>query len=331
MSTWLVADVGGTNVRFALADAAAARPLQMESVRLRRVVEFASLEEAASRYAHEMDVPLAGAVFAVAGHVVDGEVQLTNHAWSISSVRLSVALGGVPVELMNDFAAASVAWTLRDEDSVLRMQATRARPLAEQQRLACTIGGPGTGLGVAALRMQGERATVIETEGGHVAFAPGDDEQIGVLRLLRERFGQHVSTERLLSGPGLSNLHQALCALHGASAAMTTPEQLIENARAQRDDMSRRAVQMFCQVLASVLGDFVLAHGSWEGAYLVGSLSQSLRPWLSEDSFRRNFESKGRFRDNLSRVPLWLVTHAQPGLLGSAGYALRAQRLLTTA
>ena len=329
MPTWLVADVGGTNVRFALADAALARPLQMDSVRLRRVVEFASLEEAASRYAHEMAVPLAGAVFAVAGHVVDGEVQLTNHAWSVSAVRLSVALGGVPVELVNDFAAASMAVTLLDDESAVGLPT--AHPRTARQRQACTIVGPGTGLGVAALRVQGDQATVIETEGGHVAFAPGDDEQIGVLRLLRERFGQHVSTERLLSGPGLSNLHQALCMLHGASASMSTPEQLIENARAQRDDMSRRAVQMFCQVLASALGDFVLAHGSWDGAYLVGSLSQSLRPWLGEDTFRRQFESKGRFRDNLSRVPLWLVTHPQPGLLGGAGYALRAHRLLRTA
>jgi glucokinase len=189
-------------------------------------------------------------------------------------------------------------------------------------RTYCAL-GPGTGLGVSALVVRGDAIFALETEGGHVGFAPGTADELAVLQRLMARFGR-VSAERLLCGSGLSNLHQAIGEIAEADRPSLQPERIVALAGVGSDSHCVRAVEMFCDALGSVAGDFALSYGAWNGVYIAGGLVGHLMPWLRRESVRRRFNDKGRFASALSVVPLLLVTHPQPGLLGAAAFAVLA-------
>jgi glucokinase len=322
-SPWLLADVGGTNVRFALAHPAEPAPLLLDSMRAYRVAEFPSLADAAKAYFQTIGERPPHAVFALAGPVRGDEVQMTNFPWTISRPQLQRELACRSVHLVNDFAALVMGLPLLTTQDVVALGPARA-PIARgvPNQTFCAM-GPGTGLGVAALAVRGDAIVGLETEGGHASFAPTTEDEIGVLRHLIGRFGR-VSIERLLCGSGLSNLHQALCAMQGCAQDLVAPEEITARANAGRDPLSVRAVEMFCEMLGSVAGDFALAYGAWDGVYLAGGLLVPLQGWLRQPPFRKRFENKGRFASVLAGVPVAMIAHPQAGLLGAAGFAVRA-------
>lgn len=177
--------------------------------------------------------------------------------------------------------------------------------------------GPGTGLGVGRLMQRGSETIVIETEGGHVNFAPADACEIEILRVLLQKFSR-VSAERLISGPGLVNLYSALCEIEGANAEHDTPTAITAAAVDTPDSLSGRCVERFCAMFGSFAGDIVLAHGAWDGVYLAGGITPRLLPWFENGSFRARFESKGRFESLLRSIPVHAITHPHVGLLGAA-------------
>ncbi len=328
-ASFLLADLGGTNVRFALAQPEAAAPLLLQSVRAYRVAGFGSLAQAARSYLDALAAQPLHAVIAVAGRVQAGQVQMTNHAWSISAAQLQDELRLDRVQLVNDFGAVGMSLPLLSSRDLVAL-GPPVNPLAagEAPQTFCML-GPGTGLGVAALAVRGEQVFGLQTEGGHGSFAPTTEEEIALLRHLIGRFGR-VSDERLLCGSGLVNVQQALCAsadradrVHSPAAALT-PEEITTRARRGTDAQCVRAVELFCEILGSVAGDLALIYGAWDGVYLAGGLTASLRPWLEDGRFRRRFNDKGRFSSEVSRIPVAIITHPQPGLLGAAGFAVLA-------
>jgi len=213
---WLLADVGGTNVRFALARPAAAAPLRLDTLRAYRVADHPSLSAAARTYLHDLaefapepaTPPPAHAMLALAGRIEGDTAQLTNHSWLIHAPRLRDDLGLDAVRLVNDFTAVGMSLPLLGAADVEPIgPAVQPLTRAVRSRTFCVL-GPGTGLGVSALVVRGDQVVGLQTEGGHTAFAPADEEQIAVLRQLMARFGR-VSVERLLCGSGLVNLLQA--------------------------------------------------------------------------------------------------------------------------
>lgn len=316
----LLADVGGTNVRFALADPQRARPLLAESIRRYRVVDFATFTDAALAYLGECGARARRGVFAFAGQVRDGEVQVTNHSWSVSRERVRAELALADAVFINDFAAMSLCVPLLAATDVQRIGDV-APPSLDGSRTFAVV-GPGTGLGVGALLLRDGRAAALETEGGHVSFAPRTEEEIEILRRLTARFGR-VSNERLLCGSGLSNLHEALGEMHGVFDGRLTPEEITRRANAGEDAACVRAIETFCELLGAVAGDFVLAFGAWDGAWLAGGLTPLLLPWLQRGGFRRRFEDKGRFVEAMTRVPSTAILHPDAGLLGAAAFALQ--------
>jgi len=321
--TWLLADVGGTNVRFAQAQVVAPAPLLVQSVRVYRVADFTSLSEAARLYLRALAVNPRHAVFALAGPVRGDTVQMTNHPWSISRTQLQNDLGLESVHLVNDFAAVGMGLPLLQPADLLAL-GTAPEVIHRQPKTQtfCVL-GPGTGLGVSALLIRDARIDALQTEGGHVGFSPTSPEEIAVLQQLAKRFGR-VSRERVLSGGGLVNLHQALCAIDQISASTLAPEHITERARQLADSQCVRAVEMFCDILGSVAGDCALSFGAWDGVYLAGGMLAAFKPWLQQGRFRMRFDDKGRFADTVRRVPVALITHAQPGLLGAASCAVLA-------
>jgi glucokinase len=322
---WLLADLGGTNVRFALADPRAARPLRDDSVHRYKVRDFARFSDAARRYAEDTGLALpAQAVIAAAGPVDAEGVRMTNHPWQLDRAGLAAALGLRRLRLVNDFVALAACVPLLTDDEVdaLPGPARPSPPVPGMPRVAVVI-GPGTGLGMAGLVLDGHgRTTVLPTEAGHAGIAPADGVEDQLLQRLRDRFGGRVSRERLISGPGLQLLHAVLHG-DGEAASAPAPEAIVQAADAG-DAAAGRTLDRFCGLLADACGDMVLALGAWDGVWLAGSLPLSLRSRLDAPAFRQRFEAKGRFAEVIRRVPLRQILHPLPGLLGAAALAQQA-------
>ena len=318
----LLADIGGTNARFALADTAAPTPLVAGSAREYVVADFASLPDAARAYLDATGARVHAMVAAVAGRVDGDEARITNFPWVISIRRSCEALGLQRMRLVNDFTAQSMAVLALQPDDVSAlgpMQWIGKRGERGNARTFAII-GPGTGLGVGGLLIRDGRPYPLATEGGHVDFAPGTPEEIAILQQLAQEYGR-VSIERLVSGMGLVNLHRALSRIAGVDPGPMEPRDVTARA-AQGDPLSMRAVDVFCAVFGAIAGDLVLTLGAWDGVFLSGGLVPKLLPTLQRSGFRQRFEHKGRFSPAMARVPTLAVAHPQPGLLGCAVIAV---------
>lgn len=316
----LVGDVGGTHARFATVDVGAAMPWRLEN-RQDLAMDFPSFEAALQRYLEQsgLEQMPAAATIAVAGPITAGRVRFTNRNWVVSEEALS-GLGCQAALLINDFIALAYAIdTLHAQD--LRTIGPELTGLPDHP---ITILGAGTGFGVSCLARYRGRVVPVATEGGHIGFAPSDEQELAVHRQLMHRFGR-VSVERLLSGPGLENIHQALEELAGHTPVPLTAAQIAERA-ARGEDMCRGALTMFCSVYGSVAGDFALAHGARGGVYIAGGIAQKIEAFLRESPFRARFESKGRLSGYVQPIPTVLIANDEAALLGSAraGVALQA-------
>lgn len=318
----LLADLGGTNVRFALAGPDAASPLVMDSIRRYRVKEFPSLADAARQYFADTGRSASQAVIAAAGRIAGGEtVKVTNNPWAIVAHALQAELGMRAVHLVNDFAAQSMAVPLLAADSLLPVGALSAPKLDGTQPQTFVVMGPGTGLGVAGLLWRDQKWIVLESEGGHAGFAAHTTEDVEILHRLNARFGR-VSNERMICGNGLVNLYLALADIAGQPAEEYTPEDITARAEDGSDPLCVRTVETLAGIFGSVAGDLVLSLGGWDGVYLTGGVLPFLLPWLHRGGFRERFEAKGRFRETMERVPTLAIVHPEPGLLGAAAIAL---------
>jgi glucokinase len=321
----LVADIGGTWVRFALACRTSRPAPALLAERRLAVAEHPSLVAAASHYlaclGGEFQAPT-DAVFAIAGRVEGDAAAMTNHPWRIAAPECAEALALRRVRLLNDFAAQALALPhLARADRVVLGGHEATVPASGDWTLA--VLGPGTGLGVSALLSRSGRQSALASEGGHAAFAPKNARQRAVLEQLATRFPR-VSYERVVSGSGLSNLHWALARQAGIDTPPVLPsEQVTAMARAA-DPTALQAVEVFCEIFGAFAGDLVLTFGAWDGVYLSGGLVAPLLDDLRRGGFRVAFEAKGRFAAAMARVPVYAVVHPQPGLLGAAALALDA-------
>lgn len=323
----LLADIGGTNARFALADVTATSPLLLDSVRVYEVDDFPSLPDAAARYLHDTGAqaehgPIKQAVMAVAGRVDGDEARITNFPWVISIPRTCQALQLDGMRLVNDFTAQSMAVLAMQPQDVIAIGGTpwpAHRGERGNDRTFAVI-GPGTGLGVGGLLIRGRKPYPLATEGGHVDFAPGTPEEIAILQQLSQEYGR-VSIERLISGMGLVNIHRALGRIADVDPGPMEPRDVTEGAK-RGDPRCMRAVDVFCAVFGGVAGDLVLTLGAWDGVFLAGGLVPKLIDTLQHSAFRARFEHKGRFSPTMASIPTLAVMHPQPGLLGAAVIAI---------
>jgi glucokinase len=320
----LLADLGGTNVRFALAGDDTAAPLVMDSIRRYRVKDFASLADAARQYFADTGRAATQAVIAAAGRIAGGEtVKVTNNPWAIVAHALQAELGMHSVRLVNDFAAQSMSVPLLAADALSPVGGLPAPALGGAQPQTFVVMGPGTGLGVAGLLWRDGQWIVLESEGGHAGFAAHTTEDVEILHRLNARFGR-VSNERMICGNGLVNLYLALADIADQPAEEYTPEDITARAEDGSDPLCVRTVETLAGIFGSVAGDLVLCLGGWDGVYLTGGVLPFLLPWLHRGGFRERFEAKGRFRETMERVPTLAIVHPEPGLLGAAAIALRA-------
>jgi glucokinase len=315
----LVGDVGGTNARFALVDAQG----HIRHPRSFPAREYSSLDGVIADYLKQT----AGrwrpprAVIAVAGPVLDGEIEFTNLDWQISEGDLLAHFEFEAVKLVNDFAAQALACPLLEHDD-LRVLGPELRRGSD---CPMVVLGAGTGFGVAGLA-RGERGDMaVATEGGHAGFAPSDDVEVELWRRLKARYGR-VSIERLLSGPGLFELYTNLADIERANAALPDDRSVLEAANAG-DRLAGAAVDRFCAILGAVAGDLALSFGARGGVFVSGGLAPRIADRLAASQFRARFEDKGRLSSFVREIPTSLVLHPYPAIVGAARELGQMERL----
>ena len=325
MTHRLVADIGGTNARFALLgrDATA-----VSNTITLQCAEFASFELALRHYLHEVGIThMETLCLAVAGPVVDESVNFTNNAWTISARDLAERFSGARIKLLNDFEAVAYALPQLESNHLSGVGANLPELKDRGNFRLCAI-GPGTGLGCAGLLSQQGTQSVIVSEAGQTGFAPQTPVQLAVLDVLGSRFGR-ISNERLLSGPGIENIHWALTKIEGEPAQPLLAEMSAENiftlADEQKNRLAIESVDLFFEVLGQVAGDIALSLYAIDGLYIAGGIARRYPQALTNSKFRAGFESKGKYRNLMERIPTHLITHENPGLLGAASYALGMQ------
>jgi glucokinase len=309
-----VADVGGTHARFALAEVSNGQVVSLGSPFILKTGDHASFGTAWAEFGREVDAPLpSGLAMAYAGPVGGEVLKLTNNPWVIRPVQIREQLGITQLRIVNDFGAIAFAVGALAAEHYQHLCGPH-RPLPDAG--VTTIVGPGTGLGVAQLLREGGRSHIIETEGGHVDFAPLDSVEDQILAYLRRSFGR-VSVERLVSGPGLVNIYNALAAIEGRRVSPRNGKELWASALRGGDNLSSAAFDRFCLSLGAVAGDLALAHGA-TAVVIAGGLGYRLRDHLHGSGFHDRFIAKGRFESRMEEIPVKLVTHPQPGLFGAA-------------
>ena len=314
MTEIVAVDIGGTHARFALARIENRRIVALTNETVLKAAEHASWQTAWETCAEQGGRPLPRAAGIAVACPVTGEVlQLTNNPWVIRPAMVREKLNVDAFSLINDFGAVGHAVAQLDEGYFRHLCGPdRALP----QTGVISIVGPGTGLGVAqVLKTQGG-AQIVETEGGHIDFAPVDSLDDGILIRLRKQF-RRVSVERVVSGPGLSNIYAALADIEGRPMATQDNRALWGAAMAGEDSLAIAALDRFCLSLGSVAGDIALAQGA-SALVIAGGLGLRIADHLPVSGFERRFCAKGRFEGRMADIPVKMITHDQPGLYGAA-------------
>lgn len=313
MTEIVTADIGGTHARFARATLPAKGSPALGIVRTYKTGDFPDIAAAWRRFAADEERPLPpGASLAVAAPIDGGLIRFTNSPWVIDPDTLAGQLGVDNALLLNDFGAMGHAVAHLEQSNFVHI----AGPAKVQDEGMTTIVGPGTGLGVAQLLRRRGRYEVIETEGGHFDFAPLDPLEEQILGRLRTRFTR-VSVERIVSGPGLANIQEALAAIGGEPFTPVDDATLWRIALEGSDPLLRAALDRFVLTYGSILGDLALAHGANQ-VVIVGGLSKRLLDHLRSPAFHARFCAKGRYAPRMQNFPIRLACHEQPGLLGAA-------------
>lgn len=321
---FIAADVGGTHARVALARPQSSGRVVLEQFRTYEGARYADLSAILRDFLAALgDVRVDAASIACAGYCLDGTIINANLPWTVSLGRIRADLNLRAVEFVNDFEAVAYATPQLDARDTTLLSSAREAPASKPS----VIVGPGTGLGAAVLIPTRNGNVVLATEAGQAAFAPSSEAEIGVLRVLRRK-SSHVSTEQVLSGPGLANLYSALCELRGADATLQSPAEITQAALQAADAIASEALEMFCGAMGSVLGNLVLLYGAEGGAWLAGGILPQIKPFLVRSAFLERFLDKGQMRPMLERVPVRLIEHRQLGVLGAASWYLeqRASR-----
>lgn len=310
----LLADIGGTNARFAWQDDAGKAPRDLQTL---NVSDYASLAETMRAYLDRLGRPAPPwCAIGVASPITGDAVRLTNSHWSFSIDAVRCEFGFERFVVINDFTALALA--------IPDLPAHELRQLGGGGAVAGTplgLIGPGTGLGVSGLVPSTEpgRWVALQGEGGHVTLSASNVREAAVLQVMHHRFG-HASAERAVSGQGLEVLYDALRTLNSVSnAAPLTAAEISQRALAGSDAQCVEALDLFCAFLGSVAGNLALTIGARGGIYIGGGIVPRLGDAFKRSRFRASFEDKGRFRGYLEAIPVYVIhSEVSPALLGAA-------------
>lgn len=306
----LIADIGGTNARFAITEDGDITP-QFE--RTLPCSEYPSMVDAVLAYLDDVAQAIPEtASFAIATPVSNDRIVMTNHVWDLSVKETRIALGVNSLKVINDFTALALALPyLGDSDCHKLGRGLRA----EKQPLA--VLGPGTGLGVSGAIHVDDYWLPLQSEGGHVSYGPLTDRESAVIEVIAKRY-DHVSAETLVSGRGLVLLYESIAQCNDIECEQLTPEQVTYKALHNTNAAAEEALSMFCGILGAVAGNLALTLGARGGLFIGGGIIPKLGDYFDSSPFRARFESKGRFSQYVSEIPTYVINSKYPALTGAA-------------
>lgn len=312
VETWLVGDIGATNARFGLVSPKG----EVLHWRSQACTDFPTIADAIAAYLDDrggLPMPLQAAL-AVASAVTGDRVAMTNHPWSFSIAAVKARFGLARLEVINDFTAQALA--------LPRLGPDDRRPIGAGEAAAgapLAVLGPGSGLGVSGL-VPGRGAggwVALTGEGGHATMAPASDRESAVLGHMRRRF-DHVSAERVLSGPGIVNLYASLAEIDRVPSKGYTAAQITDLGMRGADPVCSEATAMFCAMLGTVAGNLALILGARGGVFIAGGIVPRLGDYFAGSPFRTRFQAKGRFEPFLAGIPTYVVSRPRAAFLGCA-------------
>lgn len=312
--TIAVADVGGTHARFALAEVSEGKVVSLGDPVTLKTADHASFQTAWQEFGRAAGIQLPEALGMAFAGPVGGEVlKLTNNPWVIRPSLMEERLGVSQYKIVNDFGAVAHAVAQFGPEQFDHL----CGPAGPMPELGVTsIIGPGTGLGVAQLLKTTGGYQVIETEGGHIDFAPLDALEDRILAYLRRSL-RRVSVERIAAGSGLVNLYNAIASIEGKAVQHPDDRMIWAAALEGTDPLAIAALDRFFLTLGAVSGDLALAHGA-NAVVIAGGLGYRLKDRFKTSGFADRYIAKGRFERRMENIPVKLVNHPQPGLFGAA-------------
>ena len=312
----VVADIGATNARFGIVENndGLSAYLKVQKQHVFKCSSFDSFEAVLNSYLADYinSFKPRSACIAIAGPVVGDRVQMTNRRWGFSIESLSRQFNLDRFEVINDFGAQAYATVYVDSSDRFVIQ--QGQPDDEASRVVI---GPGSGLGIAGLVRCGGHWYPVSGEGGHITFAPVSEIEFEIMRLIEPNDG-HVAVERLVSGPGLVNLHKSLTTIHGVNYEALTPKEISERALTVDDPVCVEALAYFFGLLGRVAGDACLMMGATGGVILAGGILPQIQVLLENSSLLENFKDKGPHSSLLEKVPVYLIKNDLSALVGAA-------------
>ncbi|GLQ19246.1 glucokinase [Algimonas porphyrae] len=316
MDQILVGDVGGTNVRFALAHRTSQGTIELHHSERFAVKEFTHFKDAVTAYLSGIDGAPKEASFAFAGPKFDDEIRMTNVDWIVAEDDLVATFGFDRAVVQNDFVAMANGATVIPDygfQTIIPGKVNYAMPVA--------VLGPGTGLGLSSI-LPGRPPRIVPTEGGHSAFAPQSDLEIDILNYWRAERG-YVSAEALISGPGLHRIYTALCHIRDEPVICTKADEIVAAGQANPSSLARLCVRSFCDMLGTFAGNACVTLGASGGVVLGGGVSRHIAPFIPESDFVARFKGRGHGSWFVETVPVRLIQAQFVPLYGAAATLLR--------
>jgi glucokinase len=318
----LAGDVGGTKVHLALYDFVDGKPMPSREERY-AAKNYSGLEEIVKAFLGAAKVT--AACFGVPGPVRDGRLRLTNLPWTLDSRELSVTLGITHVFLINDLEANGYGVAELSADQIYTLSEGDPSQIGNRALIAA-----GTGLGEAFLIWNGRSHVPYPSEGGHADYAPRNEDEIDLLRFLKQKYNGRISQERVVSGPGLSNVYEFLREVRGIDEpnwlaermAADDPNAVItELAMAAKSEICEKALDMFVSAYGAETGNLALKLLSVGGVYVGGGIAPRILDKLKDGTFLKAFTDKGRLSQLLVNMPVRIILEPRAALLGAAAYA----------
>lgn len=303
----LLADIGATHARFALET----EPGLLQAVRVLKCNDYPGFLPLLNSYLLEhRDLKLQHAAFAVANPIEGDLVQMTNRDWSFSIEAVRREIGLHTLLVVNDFTALAMSLP-----GLARSERVQVGAGTAMDDSVIGVLGPGTGLGVSGLIPTADGFVTLGSEGGHVSFAPCDEREYLILQRAWQHW-RHVSAERLISGPGMELIYQALGERNGQTPAnLAVPDILVQGLQ-HGDALCMETLEVFCGMLGGVAGDLAVTLGATGGIYIGGGIVPRMGEWFARSPFRARFEAKGRFSKYLAQIPTYVITIANPAFQG---------------
>lgn len=313
--TGLIADIGGTNARFAYVDDSG----NVADIDILACNDYPSLTDAAQAYLGKYKHKTDRAVLAVAAPILGDEIKMINHTWVMSKKKIQSDMNLKDLKIINDFTAIAHGVPLLGQTDIYQLgegEAQKGAPIG--------IIGPGTGLGVAAVIFDEKGKPIpITTEGGHVTMCANTQREWDIIAELKREKYRHVSAERLVSGKGIVNVYQAICTIDGFTPTKTEPSEITKAGLDRTDPVCVETLDLFADWLGTLAGNVALSLGAFGGVYIAGGIVMKLGEWFKTSRFRESFMNKGRYHGYLARIPTFVITHPHPGFVGLQGLVLK--------